>query len=90
MVINHKLGEEIIMTDIKLADVTIHIDKDTDSDTRTAVETALRQINGVISVHMPSDEPHLVVVEYNPDATASSHLLTMVKEVAGHAELIGL
>jgi heme-binding NEAT domain protein len=90
MVINHKLWEEITMTDIKLADVTIHIDKDTDSDTRTAVETALRQINGVISVHMPSDEPHLVVVEYNPDATASSHLLTMVKEVAGHAELIGL
>lgn len=78
------------MTDINLADVTIHIDKDTDSATRTAVETALRQINGVISVHMPSDEPHLVVVEYNPDATASSHLLTMVKEVAGHAELIGL
>ena len=78
------------MTDIKLADVTIHIDKDTDTDTRQAVETALRAISGVISVHMPSDEPHLVVVEYDPDATASSHLLTMVEEVAGHAELIGL
>ena len=78
------------MTDIKLADVTIHIDKDTDTDTRQTVETALRAISGVISVHMPSDEPHLVVVEYDPDATASSHLLTMVKEVAGHAELIGL
>ena len=78
------------MTDIKLADVTIHIDKDTDTDTRQAVETALRAISGVISVHMPSDEPHLVVVEYDPDATASSHLLTMVKEVAGLAELIGL
>jgi cell division protein FtsX len=90
MVINHKPREDIIMTDIKLADVTIHIDKDTDTDTRSAVEAALRAVNGVISVHMPSNEPHLVVVEYNPDATKSSHLLTMVKEVAGHAELIGL
>ncbi len=78
------------MKDIKLTDVTIHIDKETDTDTRNAVDTALRTVNGVISVHMPSNEPHLVVVEYDPDATASSHLLTMVKEVAGHAELIGL
>ncbi len=78
------------MTDIKMVDVTIHIDKDTDTDTRNSVETALRAVNGVISVHMPSNEPHLVVVEYDPDATASSHLLTMVKEVAGHAEMIGL
>ena len=78
------------MADIKLADVTIHIDKDTDADARQAVETALRAVNGVVSVHMPSNEPHLVVVEYDPDATASSHLLTMVKEVAGRAELIGL
>ena len=78
------------MTDIKLVDVTIHIDKDTDADTRQNVETALRTVNGVVSVHMPSNEPHLVVVEYDPDATASDHLLTMVKEVAGRAELIGL
>ena len=78
------------MTDIDLADVTIHIDKDTDADTRQAIEKALRAVNGVISVHMPSDESHLVVVEYNPNATTSSHLLTMAKEVAGRAELIGL
>jgi cell division protein FtsX len=80
----------IVMTDIKLTDVTIHIDKDTNTDTREAVENTLRAINRVISVHMPSNEPHLVVVEYNPDATESSQLLTTVKEVAGHAELIGL
>ena len=78
------------MTDIDLADVTIHIDRDTDSDTRQSIETALRAVNGVISVHMPSDESHLVVVEYDPNAPTSSHLLTMTKEVAGRAELIGL
>lgn len=78
------------MTDIKLVDVTIHIDKDTDTDTRNAVEAALRTVKGVISVHMPSNEPHLVVVEYDPDATTSSQILSTVQEVAGHAEMIGL
>jgi len=80
----------IAMTDINLVDVTIHIDKDTDLDTRQDIETTLRAVTGVISVHMPSHQSHLVVVEYNPNATTSSYLLTMVKQVVGHAELIGL
>ncbi len=78
------------MTEIALADVTIHIDKDADTATRTNVESGLRIIDGVVSVHMPEDKPHLVVIEYNPEKTNSSHLLTMVKELAGHAEMIGL
>ncbi len=78
------------MSDITLTDVTIHIDSDTDSGTRANVENGLRIIKGVVSVHMPEDKPHLIVVEYNPEETSSSHLLTMVQEVAGHAELIGL
>ncbi len=78
------------MSDIKLADVTIHIDRETDAETREKIETALRLLDGVVSVHMPDDEPHLIVVEYNPEATNSTHLLTMVRELAGHAEMIGL
>ena len=78
------------MSDIKLVDVTIHIDKDTDTETREKIETALRGINGVVSVHMPQKEAHLVVVEYNPDKIKSSELLDTVQEIAGHAELIGL
>jgi len=78
------------MSDIKLVDVTIHIDKDTDASIRDKVESGLRGIDGVISVHMPENEPHLVVVEYNPDAAKSTALLESVQKVAGHAELIGL
>lgn len=78
------------MKDIQLVDVTIHIDRDTDDTTRREVENALRGIDGVISVHMPEDERHLIVVEYNPDATKSLELLNAVQAVAGHAELIGL
>ncbi len=78
------------MSEIQLVDVTIHIDKDTDDATRGEIEKALRGQEGVISVHMPEDERHLVVVEYNPDATKSLNLLKAVETVAGHAELIGL
>ena len=78
------------MSEIQLVDVTIHIDKDTDDATRGQVEKTLRGIDGVISVHMPGDERHLIVVEYNPDATNSMDLLQSVQAVAGHAELIGL
>lgn len=78
------------MNDITLTDVTIHIDKDADATTRQTVENGLRMLTGVVSVHMPEDKPHLMVVEYNPEATSSSHLLAMVTELAGHAEMVGL
>lgn len=78
------------MSDIQLTDVTIHIDKETDAATRGKVEAALRHVDGVVSVHMPADKPHLVVVEYNPGKTKASHLHESIREIVGHAELIGL
>lgn len=78
------------MSDIKLVDVTIHIDKEADADTREKIEAALRTLPGLVSVHMPNEEPHLLVVEYNPDDTTSTHMLTTVRELAGHAEMIGM
>ena len=78
------------MSDINLADVTIHIDKATDASTRDKIETALRKLNGVVGVRLPSDESHVGLVEYNPDVTTSTHMLTTVRELAGHAEMIGL
>ena len=51
------------MSDIKLVDVTIHIDNETDADTRQKIDASLRTDRGVVSVHMPNEEPHLLVVE---------------------------
>lgn len=78
------------MKNIQLVDVTIHIDKETDDATRAEIDKVLRGSAGVISVHMPAEERHLIVVEYDPDATKSLDLLKAVEKVAGHAELIGL
>ena len=78
------------MPNIKLADVTIHIDADVSDKTRSQVEDSLRGLDDVVSVHMPEDKRHLLVVQYNPDKTNSGVLLAAVRELAGHAELIGL
>lgn len=78
------------MSDIKMTDVTIHIDKDTDDDTRQRIDATLRTRGGVVSVYMPNDKPHMLVVEYNPDEISSTNMLSTVQEIAGHAELIGM
>ena len=78
------------MTDINVVDVTLHIDKDLNATIRAAVDKELRVINGVISVVMPEDKPHLVEVAYNPDVVKAEHIAHSIRELAGHVELIGL
>ena len=78
------------MTDIKVVDVTLHIDNNLDTTIRGAVEKELRGINGVVSVHMPEDKPHLIEVAYNPDDVKSEYIAHSIRELAGHVELIGL
>lgn len=79
-----------LMSDIQLSDVTIHIDRETTNVDRSRVESALRGLEDVVSVHMPDDKPHLIIVEYNSKKTNSGVMLAAVREIVGHAELIGL
>jgi len=75
--------------DIQLADVTLHIDENLDKDHRNEVETNLRRVDGVVSVHNPDEHPHLTVVAYNPQRTESQELLGQMKALGVHAKLIG-
>ncbi len=78
------------MTDIDLADVTIHIDKNLDAEDRVQLEDALRAMEGVVSVHMAEKTPHLLVVGYNTELTSSKDILATVTAKDGHAELVGM
>jgi len=78
------------MNDIQLTDVTIHVDEALDQEHRQDMETSLRSMDGVVSVHNPDAHPHLVMVEYNPAETSSGELLTDVTGQGYHAEMIGL
>ena len=78
------------MKDIQLADVTVHIDENVSDEHRSRIENALRALDGVVSVHMPLDKRHLVVVEYDPQANDSQNILRCVREESVHAQLVGL
>ena len=76
--------------DIKLVDVMVHVDEAVDATARGQMEDAVRAIDGVVSVGQNDDKPHLMMVEYNPDKTSSSDILSCVKGQGVHAEIVGL
>ncbi len=76
--------------DIKLVDVTVHIQESLSKERRQGLEDKLRDLDGVVSVANHDDKPHLVLVEYNPDRASSSAILAAVKDTGVHAELVGL
>jgi hypothetical protein len=75
---------------IQLADVLVHIDQNLSPEQRSLIETTLRELDGVVSVHNPADRPHLSLVEYVPERTSSQAILGAVTAQGVHAELIGL
>jgi len=78
--------------DISLADVTLHIDEELSDEALKTLEDALRERDGVVSVHFNSnaEHPHLAVIEFNPEKVNSMDLLSIVKYQGYHGELVGL
>jgi copper chaperone CopZ len=87
--VRRSLGEAE-MTNINLADVTVHIDESIGDEVRVKVENHLRSVEGVTSVHFSKDRPHLLVVTYDPNHAASKKILEAVLGEQLHAELIGM
>lgn len=75
---------------IQLADVTVHIEETLAKERRAEIESKLRAIEGVVSVHNPDDRPHLTIVEYKPDRTSGGDILNAVESQGVRAQLIGL
>ncbi len=75
---------------IDLADVTIHVDETLEPSGLTQLDSAFRELDGVVSVHVNENRPHLFILEYNPEKVNSKQLLKIVELQGMHAELIGL
>ena len=75
---------------ISLSDVLIHIDDALSVEERQGVEDRLRELDGVVSVKMPDDRPHLTLVEYVNAKIDSRALLAAVTGAGVRAELVGL
>jgi hypothetical protein len=76
---------EIIM---HTPDVTIHINESLDATKQEALETAMREIDGVIAPRF--NLPHMLVVLYNSERTSPAVLLNAVKSKGYQAQLVGL
>lgn len=75
---------------MEMADVTMHIDETIDHERRTKIADTIRAHKGVMAVAHHDEKPHLMIIEYNPDAVTSHELLQFVLDQGVHAELIGL
>ena len=78
------------MSDIDVADITLHIDENLDAEQRGTIEESLRALDGVVSVHNSDRAAHLTVIGYNPSVTDSQRILKRVTDQGAHAELVGL
>ncbi len=78
------------MTDVKMVDVTLHIDETIDTEKREDLRDAVLACEGVMGAVMQPKTPHLLVVEYDPDRVTSAKLLETVTASGVHAELVGL
>lgn len=69
-------------------DVTIHINEALDATKQDALESAMRQIDGVIAPRF--NLPNMLVVLYNSDKTSPAVLLNAVTSRGYQAQLVGL
>jgi len=74
----------------KLAEVTFHIDEDTSHDDREHLRDKLLSIEGVMAAAYHDEKPHLMLIEYNPDAVQSIEFVNAARDRGLHAELIGM
>jgi hypothetical protein len=69
-------------------DVTIHINESLDATKQEALETAIREIDGVIAPRF--NLPHMLVVLYDSEITSPVILLEAVRNKGYQAQLVGL
>jgi hypothetical protein len=76
--------------EISLADVNLHIDETLEASGKRALEESLRALDGVVSVHVQENNPHLWLVDFNPDKVGTAAVLEMAHAQGLHAQLAGL
>lgn len=75
--------------DTKLAEVTFHIDEETTHDERESLRDVLLGMGGVMAAAYHDEKPHLMLIEYDPDAVNSIEFVNVARNRGLHAELIG-
>lgn len=73
-----------------IVDMMVHVDETIPPERMHALEDVVRTDSCVISACTSNDDPHMLLVTYNPSCTTSGNVLHMVQAQGIHAELVGL
>jgi hypothetical protein len=75
---------------MSIVDVMLHLDDSLDKEQRNKLEDFVRGDACVITACVSHEDPHLMMVTYNPECTTAGKILNRVSGEAGRAELVGL
>ena len=75
--------------DIKISDVTLHIDESISHEEREKFRDVLLKMDGVMAADSNDKTPHLMLIEYNPDIIEAVEFVHSAKRRGMHAELVG-
>jgi len=73
----------------KTVDVTLHIDEELSHGNLENFRDGLLKENGVYAASFHDEQPHLMIIVYDPDVIPSTTFVKMAKEHNIHAELVG-
>ena len=73
-----------------ISDVIIHINESLDAEARTALEDAIRNIEGVVSPGFNAGKAHLLMITYNTEKTSTAALLAKTRAAGYTAQVVGM
>ena len=73
-----------------IVDMIVHVNETIPSERMHELEDVVLTDACVISACSSNDNPHLLMVTYNPACTSSGNVLNMIQAQGVHANLVGL
>ena len=75
---------------MNISDVMIHINEPLSEEARTALENALRKVEGVVSPGFNAGKEHLLMITYDTEKTSTTELLAKARSAGYTAQLVGM
>jgi hypothetical protein len=73
-----------------IVDMMVHVDETVPADRMHELEDVVRTDACVISACTSHDDPHILMVTYNPACTTSGNVVHMVQAQGVHAEIVAM
>ncbi|MGA7984888.1 MAG: hypothetical protein WCA01_06890 [Burkholderiales bacterium] len=72
------------------SDIMIHINESLGEEARSALENAIRSVEGVVAPRFNAGKEHLLMVAFDPKKTSAAALLERTRAAGYTAQLVGM